>query len=113
MNNKKEISHQELDEMEEIIEAATDGPWELSSPEGEEWRQEAKDFVFIAMARNEMPRLIKQLRLYMKCNEELQSLDGMQQMAIERLNKEVSLLRESLRVLEQQHKLMLVQQVSS
>ncbi len=107
----KEISYQDLDEMEEIIDASTDGPWEISSPEGEEWRQQAKDFAFIAMARNEMPRLIKQLRLYMKCNEELQSLDGMQQSMIEKLNMEVARLRESIKILEDQHKLAIVSKI--
>ena len=113
MNKSKEISYDLLDEIEEIIEAATDGPWEVSSPEGEEWRQQAKDFAFIAMARNQMPILVKQLRLYMQNNEQLQELDGMQQSMIERLNHEVARLRESLKVLEDQHKLMLVQNVKS
>lgn len=81
------FSYDELDEMEGIVNRATDGPWEVSCPEGEEWRQQAYDFAFISLARSSMPRLIAQLRLYMKSNEELQSLDGLQQLAIERLNK--------------------------
>lgn len=55
-----------------------------------------------------VPKLIKQLRSYIFYNEELQSLDNMQNLNIERLNKEVNSLRESLFLLEQQHKLMLV-----
>jgi len=94
-NKKKELTYSDLEEMEELIES--------SDPKSEQWKEQSSDFVY-----NTMPRLISQLRLYMKCNEELQSLDGMQQMAIERLNKEINLLRESLFLLEQQHKLMLV-----
>ena len=55
-----------------------------------------------------VPKLIKQVRSYIFYNQELQSLDTMQNLNIERLNKEVSSLRESLFLLEQQHKLMLV-----
>ncbi len=57
----------------------------------------------------EMFNQINQLK---KINEELQCIDSLQQMTIERLNKEINLLRESLYLLEQQHKLMLVQQTS-
>ncbi len=109
MNKSKEISYDELDEIDEMIESATDGPWEIDAPEGEEWRQQAKDFAFIAMARTQMPILVKQLRLYMQNNEQMQSLDGMQQSMIERLNHEVARLRESIKVLEDQHRLMLVE----
>jgi ribosomal protein L29 len=57
----------------------------------------------------EMFNQINQLK---KINEELQCIDSLQQMTIERLNKEINLLRESLYLLEQQHKLMLVQNAS-
>jgi hypothetical protein len=99
-NKKKEFTYADLEEMEELIES--------SDLRSEQWKEQSSDFVY-----NTMPSLISQLRLYMKCNEELQSLDGMQQMAIERLNKEINLLRESLHMLEQKYKLMLVQQTST
>lgn len=57
----------------------------------------------------EMFNQINQLK---KINEELQCIDSLQQVTIERLNKEINLLRESLYLLEQQHKLMLVQNAS-
>lgn len=90
-NKKKELTYSDLEEMEELIDS-------FDSKSGQSKEQ------FFDFAYEAMPRLISQLRLYMKCNEELQSLDGMQQMAIERLNKEVNLLRESIFLLQQKYK---------
>lgn len=56
--------------------------------------------------------LIKQINDLKKHNEELQSIDSLQQMTIERLNKEVHRLRESLFLLEDQYKRSLVQNTS-
>lgn len=56
--------------------------------------------------------MFNQINKLKKFNEELQCIDSLQQMTIERLNKEINLLRESLYLLEQQHKLMLVQNAS-
>jgi ribosomal protein L29 len=56
--------------------------------------------------------MFNQINQLKKINEELQCIDSLQQMTIERLNKEINLLRESLYLLEQQHKLMLVQNAS-
>lgn len=53
--------------------------------------------------------MFNQINKLKKFNEELQCIDSLQQMTIERLNKEINLLRESLYLLEQQHKLMLVE----
>ena len=47
--------------------------------------------------------LIKQVYNLKKLNEELQSIDSLQQTIIEKLNKEVYNLRESLFLLEQQY----------
>ena len=47
--------------------------------------------------------LIKQVDNLKKLNEELQSIDSLQQTIIEKLNKEVYNLRESLFLLEQQY----------
>ena len=55
--------------------------------------------------------LIKQINDLKKHNEELQSIDFLQQMTIERLNKEVHRLRESLFLLEDQYKRSLVQNI--
>jgi hypothetical protein len=65
--------------------------------------------ILIKQSPIEMFNQINQLK---KMNEELQCIDSLQQMTIERLNKEINLLRESLYLLEQQHKLMLVQNTS-
>jgi ribosomal protein L29 len=65
--------------------------------------------ILIKQSPIEMFNQINQLK---KFNEELQCIDSLQQMTIERLNKEINLLRESLYLLEQQHKLMLVQNTS-
>ena len=65
--------------------------------------------ILIKQSPIEMFNQINQLK---KMNEELQCIDYLQQMTIERLNKEINLLRESLYLLEQQHKLMLVQNTS-
>lgn len=92
---KEKLTYVDLEEMEKLIKS-----FDLENKQCKEQ--------FFDLAYNTMPRLIHQLRLYMKCNEELQSLDGMQQLAIERLNKEINFLRESLFLFEQQHKLMLV-----
>jgi hypothetical protein len=54
---------------------------------------------------------IKQINDLKKHNEELQSIDFLQQMTIERLNKEVHRLRESLFLLEDQYKRSLVQNI--
>jgi hypothetical protein len=48
--------------------------------------------------------LINQINDLKKFNEELQSIDSLQQLMIEKLNKEVYNLRESLFLLEQQYK---------
>lgn len=53
--------------------------------------------------------MFNQINKLKKFNEELQCIDSLQQITIERLNKEINLLRESLYLLEQQHKLMLVE----
>ena len=47
--------------------------------------------------------LIKQVDNLKKLNEELQAIDSLQQTIIEKLNKEVYNLRESLFLLEQQY----------
>ena len=65
--------------------------------------------ILIKQSPIEMFNQINQLK---KMNEELQCIDSLQQITIERLNKEINLLRESLYLLEQQHKLMLVQNTS-
>jgi hypothetical protein len=48
--------------------------------------------------------LINQINDLKKFNEELQFIDSLQQLMIEKLNKEVYNLRESLFLLEQQYK---------
>ncbi len=48
--------------------------------------------------------LTKQINDLKKFNEELQCIDSLQQMTIEKLNKEIYRLRESLFLLEQQCK---------
>jgi hypothetical protein len=48
--------------------------------------------------------LINQINDLKKFNEELQSIDSLQLLMIEKLNKEVYNLRESLFLLEQQYK---------
>ena len=53
--------------------------------------------------------MFNQIQHLKKHNEELQSIDSLQQMTIERLNKEVHRLRESLFLLEDQYKRTLVQ----
>ncbi len=56
--------------------------------------------------------MFNQIQHLKKHNEELQSIDSLQQMTIERLNKEVHRLRESLFLLEDQYKRSLVQNTS-
>jgi predicted nuclease with TOPRIM domain len=56
--------------------------------------------------------MFNQIQHLKKHNEELQSIDSLQQMTIERLNKEVHRLRESLFLLEDQYKRTLVQNTS-
>jgi ribosomal protein L29 len=56
--------------------------------------------------------MFNQIQHLKKHNEELQSIDSLQQMTIERLNKEVHRLRESLFLLEDQYKRTLVQNAS-
>ena len=65
--------------------------------------------ILIKQSPLEMFNQIQQLK---KHNEELQSIDSLQQMTIERLNKEVHRLRESLFLLEDQYKRTLVQNTS-
>lgn len=65
--------------------------------------------ILIKQSPLEMFNQIQQLK---KHNEELQSIDSLQQMTIERLNKEVHRLRESLFLLEDQYKRSLVQNTS-
>jgi predicted nuclease with TOPRIM domain len=55
--------------------------------------------------------MFNQIQHLKKHNEELQSIDSLQQMTIERLNKEVHRLRESLFLLEDQYKRSLVQNI--
>jgi len=57
--------------------------------------------ILIEQSSLEMFNQINQLK---KLNEELQSIDSLQQMTIERLNKEIYRLRESLCLLENQYK---------
>jgi hypothetical protein len=99
MTNNNQYTFKELQEIEKLLENI--------NPKSELWNLQSKDIVF-----NIAPNLLKQLQAYIHHNQELQSLDGLQNLAIERLNKEINLLRESLFVLEQQNKLMLVQQTS-
>lgn len=65
--------------------------------------------ILIKQSPLEMFNQIQQLK---KHNEELQSIDSLQQMTIERLNKEIYRLRESLFLLEDQYKRSLVQNTS-
>jgi len=64
--------------------------------------------VGVSMTDTTIDELVKKIEQLEKHNEELQSLDSLQQMTIERLNKEVSRLRESLFLLEDQHKRSLI-----
>lgn len=61
--------------------------------------------ILIEQSPLEMFNQINQLK---KQNEELQSIDSLQQMTIERLNKEINRLRESLYLLENQYKRSLI-----
>jgi ribosomal protein L29 len=71
------------------------------------------DTQYITILIKQSPiEMFNQINQLIKMNEELQCIDSLQQMTIERLNKEINLLRESLYLLEQQHKLMLVQNTS-
>lgn len=65
--------------------------------------------ILIKQSPLEMFNQIQQLK---KHNEELQSIDSLQQMTIERLNKEIYRLRESLFLLEDQYKRSLAQNTS-
>jgi predicted nuclease with TOPRIM domain len=60
------------------------------------------------MTDTAIDELLKKIEQLEKHNEELQCLDGLQQMTIERLNKEISRLRESLFLLEDQYKRSLI-----
>ena len=60
------------------------------------------------MTDTAIDELVKKIEQLEKHNEELQSLDRLQQMTIERLNKEVSRLRESLFLLEDQYRRSLI-----
>jgi predicted nuclease with TOPRIM domain len=60
------------------------------------------------MTDTTIEELVKTIEQLKKHNEELQCLHGLQQMTIERLNKEISRLRESLFLLEDQYKRSLV-----
>ena len=60
------------------------------------------------MTDTAIDELVKKIEQLEKHNEELQSLDSLQQMTIERLNKEVSRLRESLFLLEDQYRRSLI-----
>lgn len=60
------------------------------------------------MTDTTIDELVKKIEQLEKHNEELQSLDSLQQMTIERLNKEVSRLRESLFLLEDQYRRSLI-----
>lgn len=60
--------------------------------------------VMIVNDAQDISVLINQINDLKKFNEELQSIDSLQQLMIEKLNKEVYNLRESLFLLEQQYK---------
>ena len=64
--------------------------------------------VGVSMTDTTIDELVKKIEQLEKHNEELQSLDSLQQMTIERLNKEVSRLRESLFLLEDHHRRSLI-----
>lgn len=64
--------------------------------------------VGVSMTDTTIDELVKKIEQLEKHNEELQSLDSLQQMTIERLNKEVSRLRESLFLLEDQYRRSLI-----
>jgi hypothetical protein len=69
------------------------------------------DVEFVSFAKKDMKDLLdmidilldknKKLEFY---NQQIQSLDGLQQMAIEKLNEEVARLRESIYLLEDQNR---------
>ena len=64
--------------------------------------------VGVSMTDTTIDELVKTIEQLKKHNEELQCLDGLQQITIERLNKEISRLRESLFLLEDQYKRSLI-----
>ena len=98
------LSEERLNQISLREARASKGPWEFSTPEGQDWTQQARDYEFIAHAREDIPALLEMVKELKSCNEELQSLDGMQQVMIEKLNHEISRLRESVFVLEDQQR---------
>ena len=69
------------------------------------------DVEFVSFAKKDMKDLLDMIYVLVEknqnlefYNQELQSLDGLQQMAINKLNEEVARLRESIYLLEDQNR---------
>ena len=91
------LSEERLNQISLREARASEGPWDFSSPEGQEWTQQARDYEFIAHARKDIPDLLETIK-------ELKSLETLQQSMIEKLNSEIARLRESIFVLEDQQR---------
>ncbi|GIH07198.1 hypothetical protein Rhe02_52650 [Rhizocola hellebori] len=59
MTLEEPLSDTELDELEELHEAATPGPWYMRELDDDRWEQNA---ALIAVARSAVPRLIAEVR---------------------------------------------------
>ena len=56
------MNQDRINEIEDRIKKASEGPWEADFPIDLEWTQEAHDFNFISHARQDVPDLIDEIR---------------------------------------------------